>query len=196
MKDFEILIDDIPEEGLEIKASEGDPWLNEAVCEAVGDIFGQKGTAKLRVDIHQINHNVNLAGEVILSTYPACDRCLIQFEEKNKIPLHTVLAPLYESKRQKEREGYLEGELVKEDLEFGFYEGDRFDLADVVRELIVLSMPMKHLCKESCKGLCQHCGKDLNKGKCKCHETEKHSSFDVLRDFKLKKSKIKKQISK
>jgi uncharacterized protein len=57
---------------------------------------------------------------------------------------------------------------AKDDFEFSFYEGDRFDLSEIVREQIALARPMKTLCKADCAGLCQRCGKDLNLGPCPC----------------------------
>ena len=164
MKGFEVLIQDIPDEGLEISATEGDPWLVEAMGDALGDAFDAKAKASLSLALHKVEGNVNIEGKIAFVSHPECDRCLTKYDEDLDVPLHTVLAPLYESERQREREMGLEAELVTEDLEFGYYEGDRIDIADVVRELIVLALPMKHLCRDDCKGLCQRCGKDLNKG--------------------------------
>ena len=42
------------------------------------------------------------------------------------------------------------------------------DISKDVREYALLAIPMKNLCKEDCKGLCSHCGKDLNEGECGC----------------------------
>jgi uncharacterized protein len=38
------------------------------------------------------------------------------------------------------------------------------DLTANMREDIILELPQRALCAEDCKGLCPHCGKDLNKG--------------------------------
>jgi len=45
------------------------------------------------------------------------------------------------------------------------------DLTDDIRAEIVLEYPIRHLCKESCKGLCQVCGKNLNEDSCG-HKTD------------------------
>jgi uncharacterized protein len=37
-----------------------------------------------------------------------------------------------------------------------------------VREEIILSIPMKAVCSETCKGLCPECGQNLNEGQCDC----------------------------
>jgi uncharacterized protein len=43
------------------------------------------------------------------------------------------------------------------------------DIQDPIREEIILSMPIKNLCNEACKGLCANCGKNLNNENCACH---------------------------
>lgn len=184
---MEILIEDITEDGLEIEASEADPWFNGTVHEALGQAFEAGDHAKVKVSIDRVDGNVNIDGTIEIASHPVCDRCGSQYLLSETIPFHTVLAPLYENKRQQELENEAEVELVKEDLEFGFYEGDRFDLSEVVREQIVLAEPMKHLCKEDCKGLCDRCGKNLNEGPCNCNEQHKGTSFAALKDVRVAK---------
>ncbi|MFH1830183.1 MAG: DUF177 domain-containing protein [Pseudomonadota bacterium] len=184
---MEILIDDIAEEGLELEASEKDPWFKGAVQEALGEAFDEADHAKVLISLDRIDGNVNIDGTIEIVSHPVCDRCLVQYEVCATIPFHTVLAPLYENKRQQELEGEAEAELIKEDLEFGFYEGDRFDVSEVIREQIVLAEPMKHLCKEDCKGLCPRCGKNLNKGPCTCSEEHQGTSFVALKDVRIEK---------
>jgi uncharacterized protein len=54
--------------------------------------------------------------------------------------------------------------------EEGMYEfsGEEIDLDQMLGDNVVLSLPMRFLCREDCKGLCPLCGKDLNKGACGC----------------------------
>jgi len=47
-------------------------------------------------------------------------------------------------------------------------EDGELDLAPLIRELLWLAIPMKHLCDLECKGLCAHCGADLNEESCEC----------------------------
>jgi uncharacterized protein len=44
------------------------------------------------------------------------------------------------------------------------------DLSDAIRQNALLAIPMKPLCREDCAGLCQVCGKDLNKSQCDCNK--------------------------
>jgi uncharacterized protein len=47
------------------------------------------------------------------------------------------------------------------------------DFEPLLRDLIILSIPMKPLCSPDCKGLCPICGKSLNKGKCEHLKSKK-----------------------
>lgn len=49
---------------------------------------------------------------------------------------------------------------------------DFVDLTAELREAIILSFPGYPVCHEACKGLCPHCGKNLNDGPCLCGERE------------------------
>ncbi len=46
----------------------------------------------------------------------------------------------------------------------------QLDISELCTTEIVLSFPMKHLCKSDCKGVCATCGKDLNEGDCDCKQ--------------------------
>ena len=48
------------------------------------------------------------------------------------------------------------------------YRDEVLDLDDLVREEVLLAMPYKPLCKSDCRGLCPHCGVDLNTETCQC----------------------------
>lgn len=182
---MEIFIEDIPEEGLTLKAdTKKDEWFLAIIRETIKDQFGAKDKAQLVVTFLRFEENIDVRGEVTLSTHPACDRCLKAFAESRKISFHVTMAPLYESERQRKREKEFEKELVKEDLEFSYYEGDRIDLTELIREQILLDEPIKHLCSGDCKGICQKCGKNLNEGPCNCKEEHQDPRWDALKNFK------------
>lgn len=185
LKDTEILIDDIPEEGLSITVDKKAKWFSEVIAEVFGSAFLKDDEASFSAEVLRVSRNVMLDGRLSVTYHPDCDRCLVQFKEELSLPFHTILAPLYESKRQKEAEEAEEIELVKEDLEFGYYEGDRFDLSEIVREQALLAKPMKNLCGDGCKGLCQMCGKNLNEGPCSCSKDTSDPRFAVLKGIKL-----------
>lgn len=194
---MEILINDIPEEGLEIAATESDAWLGCILREVYGGAFEGSDHAELGVSIHRIDGNINIDGSLDFTCHPDCDRCLAHYQQSYSLHLHEVLAPLADIEDRDVHRRDQGVEVVKEDLEFDFYEGDRFDLAKVVREQTFLARPMKCLCVEDCKGLCPRCGKNLNEGPCGCVDEHNDARWAVLRGVKVSpSSKLKGQRSK
>jgi uncharacterized protein len=62
-----------------------------------------------------------------------------------------------------------------------FYEetrGDELDISGELREDILIALPSKYLCSETCAGLCTHCGANLNTDKCSCSDNAPSSSKD------------------
>jgi len=46
--------------------------------------------------------------------------------------------------------------------------GDMIDLTEVVRQHLVLALPIAPRCSSDCRGLCPRCGADRNAGTCGC----------------------------
>ena len=65
-------------------------------------------------------------------------------------------------------------------------DADKIDIKSDVREYALLSIPMKKLCKDDCKGLCFKCGKDLNKEQCTCSTDEIDPRWKPLMNLKDK----------
>jgi uncharacterized protein len=63
---------------------------------------------------------------------------------------------------------------------------DFVDLTPNMREDIILELPQRALCTDDCKGLCPHCGRDLNKGACRCKPSEADLRWHALDSLKLK----------
>jgi len=81
-----------------------------------------------------------------------------------------------------EEEGEIE--LDYDDLDVGFYLGDKFDLIEVIQEQVLIDLPMNPICKEDCKGLCVKCGADLNFGDCGCEADNLDPRFETLKVLK------------
>ena len=54
------------------------------------------------------------------------------------------------------------------EAEIGFYEGDGIELNDVLREYVLLTLPMQRVCRQDCKGICPACGQNRNLKDCAC----------------------------
>ncbi len=63
---------------------------------------------------------------------------------------------------------------------------DFVDLTPNMREDIILELPQRALCTADCKGLCPHCGKDLNKSSCRCQQSGGDLRWHALDNLNLK----------
>jgi uncharacterized protein len=79
-----------------------------------------------------------------------------------------------------------EREIEEDDLTTAFYENDEIDLGHLMHEQFVLSLPMKPLCEEACKGLCPECGTNLNRGTCDCKPLWEDPRLAALRELRTK----------
>ena len=81
-------------------------------------------------------------------------------------------------------QGPSEREVEAGDLDAAFYENDEIDLGQLMGEQFYLSLPMKPLCKDDCKGLCSTCGTNLNKATCDCNTQWEDPRLAALRALK------------
>lgn len=77
-----------------------------------------------------------------------------------------------------------EVESGEEDVTKLYLEEPIINAGELFREQILLAMPVRVLCKHSCRGLCFHCGMDLNTELCGCKDKELTSPFSVLKKMK------------
>jgi|UPI0006B59322 uncharacterized protein len=101
----------------------------------------------------------------------ACGRCLESFINERDTVLSGRLVEEVDDITQDE-----EDDLI-------YYVGEKLDLTEDIMSMVILSLPMKPLCDEECKGLCPKCGTNLNKGKCNCIVENIDPRFAVLKDF-------------
>jgi uncharacterized protein len=57
------------------------------------------------------------------------------------------------------------------------------DLTEVIRQDLLLALPMYPVCRSKCKGLCPHCGQNWNEGACECSLEEIDPRLAVLRQL-------------
>ena len=97
-----------------------------------------------------------------------CDRCGVYTAKKHTLHIHKSLAPSIEGEES-------DSILLTPDM--------KLDLDELVYSEVIVSLPMKHLCNEDCKGICPKCGKNLNEGKCGCPEKEIDPRLSALADL-------------
>jgi uncharacterized protein len=81
--------------------------------------------------------------------------------------------------------GHDEISVTQAEAEIGYYTGEGLLLEDFLREQVLLAVPLKTVCREDCKGLCPHCGKNRNVESCSCKVEQKDPRWDALKSFKV-----------
>ncbi|MGV8146505.1 MAG: YceD family protein [Alkaliphilus sp.] len=104
-----------------------------------------------------------------------CSRCLKSFNYNLSTKLSVELIEK------------LDESCIEDGDDIIFYEDDNIDLNKIVKEQIIMSIPMKLLCHENCKGICVQCGANKNEKQCQCKLDNDEDEEKV--DFRLSKLK-------
>ena len=73
-----------------------------------------------------------------------------------------------------------ERSITAPETEIGYYQKDSLSLEDVLREQVLLSLPVRTLCKLDCKGLCPRCGANRNNQPCSCEAGPSDLRWEAL----------------
>ena len=76
-------------------------------------------------------------------------------------------------------------ELQEEDLNVAVFDGEGIELDDLVREELLLAVPVNVLCREDCKGLCPSCGIDRNVNNCQCESNDGDARWEKLKELQM-----------
>ena len=131
------------------------------------------GSAELVNSLDEIRVQGRLQGTLA----GQCDRCL----EPIAVPVNCEFDLLYQPDLAVESGDEIE--IAKAESEVGFYQGDGLELADIVREQVLLSLPLQRLCSEACKGLCAVCGQNRNVKDCQCRSTHTDERWAALKSI-------------
>ncbi len=121
---------------------------------------------------------VNIGGSLELSAVAKtclgfeCDRCCESFEEDFECSFEEVL------KKEDEK-----ADSDDKNPDAIYFRGNSIELDELVLNNVLLSLPLKRLCKETCRGLCANCGKNLNLGDCGCDTRTVDPRFEALDKF-------------
>lgn len=126
--------------------------------------------ARLRVE--SVIEGVLVTGRVEATSAQDCARCLQSFKDDVGLQVcELFVAPGHEA--TDEEDVYR-------------VSGTEIDLEPLLRDALALALPLNPLCQPECKGLCPHCGKDLNEGPCDCREETVDPRWEALSDLKAR----------
>jgi len=128
-----------------------------------GEPWWTDGPVHVHLMVNREAEHILVDGDISASLKFHCSRCLQECVCDVNSAVHLSLAPAGESGLSESAH-----QLNAEDLEQLYYREGGFETNDVVREQLLLSIPMRVLCRSDCRGLCGSCGKNLNEGPCGC----------------------------
>jgi uncharacterized protein len=140
-----------------------------------GGDFQMIAPAMLAFDIFKDKQQFRLSGRVQTTLELPCSRCLEPFTW----PVDAAFDLRYLPRTENAGEG--EREIEEDDLATAFYENDEVDLGQLMLEQFYLSLPMKPLCADDCRGLCPVCGTNLNRATCQCDPEWKDPRLAALK---------------
>lgn len=181
MEKLQFRLRDIPDVGLDINVELDRPLMLE-VLDGIEGATPELSTARAELRVTRERDNVFVRGQLAGLLTVGCVRCLEPARVKVHAPVVLTIVPAGAALPDDLGEDEAS---VLDDVEFSTYEGDAVNLNDMVRELLVLSIPIAPFCAEDCKGLCATCGTDLNKASCNCPQDDKPNPFSGLKSLKL-----------
>jgi uncharacterized protein len=177
-------LSEIPAEGLHLTCTAQPDELQLEPVDA--RVSGELG---LSIEIVKAGRAVHVSGTLAGTFVRQCVRCLNEYDEPASIPFTADYRgeeppakpqPKRAKPRSEEEESDADASIEDEEEPYSLA-GDRLELAEMLREQIILATPMQPLCREDCRGLCPTCGQDLNERQCDCPEERQESPFLVLR---------------
>jgi uncharacterized protein len=139
----------------------------------IGSTVPADAEAEADAELTSIDGGIEVEAEVVAPWRGECRRCLRPVTGRLRCDVREVYRPRHP------------GEAGDEDEETYPLEGEMLDLSPLVRDALLLELPIAPLCREDCLGLCPTCGAELNDGPCQCPSAgadPRWSVLDVLRD--------------
>ncbi len=140
-----------------------------------GTGFRQVGLLKVEAEAESAGTEIRIRGHLSARFEASCDRCLVQVEYPLESDFDLAYRPMDEIAQEEEIE------VAADELRVGFYSGEGLQLRDVVTEQVILSVPMKVICRPECAGICPTCGVNRNIERCSCATEREDSPFTFLK---------------
>ncbi len=147
--------------------------------------FRQVEPLEVRATAELVDGQIRVSGSLHARLELVCARCLDAVLEEVSRDFDLYYRPVSTIAKQDEVH------LKTDDTEIGFFRGDGLFLAEVLAEQVNLALPIKVICRSDCRGLCPHCGANLNSEECRC---ETHAADPRMAPLaRLKQDWFKKQ---
>jgi len=138
----------------------------------------------VQADLAKVTEQVYVQGRISGIVTVPCSRCLEMVDDRFVAAFQVAfLPPGMRGVDDEENRGD-----VSDDLDLYIHDGIRLDLLPLVRDQVVVSLPVQTLCRADCAGLCQVCGGNRNEQPCACQESSGDPRFAVLKRLTMPES--------
>jgi uncharacterized protein len=124
--------------------------------------------------------DIRVVGEFSTRLELSCARCLDPITRDIGKSFDLLYRP------QGSDAGNEELSVTQADADIGYYKEGGLLLEDLLREQILLAVPLKAVCSEECRGLCPQCGRNLNAESCGCVDSHSDPRWAELEKIKGK----------
>ncbi|MBI4904621.1 MAG: DUF177 domain-containing protein [Acidobacteria bacterium] len=165
---------------LELRKVEFDTSFPPGKIDFLDPNLHQQGDLRTRGSVELLSHTLGelrVKGHLAVSMTAPCDRCLEAAVSHIDSDFDLFYEPASIAVEQEEVE------LGEGETEIGYYEGDGIELGEVLREFVILAMPMQKLCQAECKGICPVCGQNRNLTACHCEVKPADDRWAVLKNL-------------
>jgi uncharacterized protein len=140
----------------------------------------QVGALDWTTTAERAGDEVRITGTLTTMLEQMCSRCL----EPARVSISKPFDLYFRERNEAMFDEDAEVELDEADTRTAFFTGTKLAMGEILREQVLLALPMKVLCRVDCKGLCPTCGTNLNSGSCSCPKEEFSPHMDTLLEFK------------
>lgn len=170
---MQVRFDEIPPEGLRLEIKD-ESWFPDQ------EVRRKKGVIA-SVFLRKKGERVLCNGLFDTELEFECDRCLEPFIQ----PFSMEFSVEIEFVDRILADAYREDHVCDEsEMDMVYLEKPVIDVYHVLRQQVILAIPVKNLCSEECKGLCGKCGENLNQKQCDCGPDDSSSPFSLLKKLK------------
>lgn len=140
--------------------------------EFIGNVTG-------RITLHNTGGEVAAWGHLEATAIMQCGRCL----EPHRVPVSFDFSETCSFDQIDEPLSYTQVAAENDGAHIPLMDGDIVDLSELVRQLLVLHTPTRSLCRPDCRGICPHCGTNLNVDQCRCETEQVDPRMEPLRQL-------------
>ncbi len=175
---FKFRVADIPPDGIVAPYEMTSDDLDARLADLEGERIRVAAPLKIELKIEPTGNRVVVRGRLETVLRLECARCLEAFD----YPVAENVFVVYTA----EESDLSQEELEAEELNQEFFDGEEIDVWPVLQEHLVMTLPIKPLCDDDCKGLCPVCGRNKNTGQCQCETVKGHPGLARLSEIREK----------